>query len=210
MQSELTHAERKEYPMFSGLLKYFPDALAEVAHLSKVGNDQHNPGKPLHWDRSKSTDELDALMRHLSDAGTLDSDGERHSTKVAWRALANLQKELEAARGDARSGPETALGEPLAIEDEILPEESLEAPPAPRGLAQATFDLGGLGEVHLSWWQLESEGNTSDLGAPADAIGSEQMLISELDPDEEPVMVRRTSEDAPRFQMLSAYKLDGA
>lgn len=37
-------------------------------------------------------------MRHLVDAGTLDTDGIRHSTKVAWRALANLQKELEKDR----------------------------------------------------------------------------------------------------------------
>jgi hypothetical protein len=31
------------------------------------------------------------------DAGTVDTDGVRHSTKVAWRALANLEKEIEAA-----------------------------------------------------------------------------------------------------------------
>jgi len=66
-----------------------------VARCSKAGNDQHNPGSPLHWDRSKSGDELDALTRHLIEAGTLDSDGIRHSAKVAWRALANLQKEIE-------------------------------------------------------------------------------------------------------------------
>ena len=89
---------RKTYPMFSGLLKYFPDALMEVAHVSFVGNEQHNPGQPLHWDRSKSTDEPDALLRHLKDAGTLDTDGLRHTAKVAWRALALLQKELEADR----------------------------------------------------------------------------------------------------------------
>jgi len=34
-------------------------------------------------------------MRHLMEVGSLDSDGIRHSTKVAWRALANLQKEIE-------------------------------------------------------------------------------------------------------------------
>lgn len=88
---------RKGVPLYSGALRYFPDALAAVAELSRVGNDQHNPGQPLHWDRSKSTDELDALARHLLEAGTIDTDGVRHSTKVAWRALANLQKELEAA-----------------------------------------------------------------------------------------------------------------
>lgn len=87
---------RKNIPIYSGLLKYFPDALAEVAALSKIGNEQHNPGKPLHWDRSKSGDELDALARHLLRAGHLDNDGVRESTKVAWRALANLQKEVEA------------------------------------------------------------------------------------------------------------------
>lgn len=87
---------RKNTPIFSGVLRYFPDALAAVAELSRIGNEQHNPGQPLHWDRSKSTDECDALVRHLLDAGTVDVDGVRHSTKVAWRALANLQKELEA------------------------------------------------------------------------------------------------------------------
>lgn len=87
--------ERKEYPIASGVLDYFPDALAEVAHVSFVGNEQHNPGQPLHWDRAKSTDEADALARHLVQRGGRDSDGIRHSAKVAWRALALLQKELE-------------------------------------------------------------------------------------------------------------------
>ena len=87
---------RKAMPVFSGVLKYFPDALAAVSHCSWVGNEQHNPGKELHWDRSKSGDELDALVRHLMEAGTTDTDGIRHSAKVAWRALANLQKEIEA------------------------------------------------------------------------------------------------------------------
>jgi hypothetical protein len=89
-------AERKKFPMFSGLLAYFPDALAAVAHLSWKGNQQHNPGKPLHWDRSKSQDEEDTLVRHLVQSGTIDTDGIRHSAKVAWRALAMLQKEIEA------------------------------------------------------------------------------------------------------------------
>ena len=92
----LSTTQRKQYPLASGCLDYFPDALMEVAHVSYVGNEQHNPGEPLHWDRSKSTDESDALLRHLKDRGKLDSDGVRHSAKVAWRALALLQKEIEA------------------------------------------------------------------------------------------------------------------
>ena len=86
---------RKQMPVFSGVLNYFPDAIRELSKVSYVGNQQHNPDKPLHWDRSKSGDELDALARHLLEAGTIDTDGIRHSAKVAWRALANLQKELE-------------------------------------------------------------------------------------------------------------------
>ena len=74
-------------------------------------NDQHNPGIPLHWDRSKSGDELDALTRHLMDAGSMDSDGTRHSAKVAWRALANLQKEIEGDRVDGLKGHVHNCGE---------------------------------------------------------------------------------------------------
>jgi hypothetical protein len=87
--------ERKRRPITSGVLDYFPDALMEVAHCSFVGNEQHNPGEPLHWAKDKSTDEADALVRHLIQRGTWDEDGVRHSAKVAWRALALLQREIE-------------------------------------------------------------------------------------------------------------------
>ena len=87
--------ERKNMPVATGVLDYFPQALLEIAKCSKAGNDQHHPNTPLHWDRSKSTDESDALIRHFLERGTIDSDGIRHSAKVAWRALALLQKEIE-------------------------------------------------------------------------------------------------------------------
>jgi hypothetical protein len=94
-----TQAEaRKLLPLATGCIDYFPDALAAVAGLSRIGGEQHNPGKPLFWDRSKSGDESDALMRHFLERGTIDTDGVRHSAKVAWRALALLQKEIEAER----------------------------------------------------------------------------------------------------------------
>lgn len=89
---------RKDVPMATGLLDYFPDALAAVAHVSKVGNEQHNPGQPLHWSRDKSADHVDCLVRHVVERGKIDVDGERHSAKAAWRALALLQLEIEAAR----------------------------------------------------------------------------------------------------------------
>lgn len=105
-----TVERRKAMPLATGVLDYFPDALLVVAEVSRIGNEQHHPGEPLHWDKSKSTDEADALLRHLIDRGTLDTDGVRHTAKVAWRALALLQRELdaEAARPGISGNPEWA------------------------------------------------------------------------------------------------------
>ena len=96
-KSQTTAQERKNTPVYSGFIAYFPLAIKEVARLSLVANEQHNPGTPLHWDRSKSGDELDALTRHLIDTALdpVDDDDMLHATKVAWRAMANLQKLLE-------------------------------------------------------------------------------------------------------------------
>lgn len=82
--------ERKKHPIYSGFINYFPDAIIKVARLSYEGNQQHHPSKPLHWDKSKSTDELDALMRHMI-AGEW--------VQVAWRALAHLQRECDKENG---------------------------------------------------------------------------------------------------------------
>lgn len=90
-------ADRKKIPLASGVLNYFPSALMEVAKVSYQGNLQHNgPDAPLHWAREKSTDQDDTIIRHFLERGKIDSDGMRHSAKLAWRALALLQLELEA------------------------------------------------------------------------------------------------------------------
>ena len=79
--------ERKAIPIYTGFVKYFPDAMAAVAKISLKGGIQHGQTpETLHWDRSKSGDELDAMMRHI-----IDEDW----AQVAWRAMANLQKKIE-------------------------------------------------------------------------------------------------------------------
>lgn len=89
-------ADRKAIPLCSGVLDYFPAALAAVARLSKLGNDKHNPGEPIHWARDKSTDHADCIARHLVDRGIVDPDtGLSHTVEIAWRALALLQIEEE-------------------------------------------------------------------------------------------------------------------
>lgn len=92
-------ADRKDHPIVTGVLDYFPLAIAAVARVSKAGNDQHNPGEPLHWARNKSNDHVDCVVRHLIERGSLDVDGQRHTAKAAWRVLAILQEELEREAG---------------------------------------------------------------------------------------------------------------
>lgn len=103
---------RKQTPLYFGLMVYFPDALELVAQVSWVADRKHNPGKPEteppHWNRSTSTDEYDACARHLNDrAKGVEFDSElsrmagrpiRTMACAAWRALAALQKEIEAER----------------------------------------------------------------------------------------------------------------
>ncbi len=97
---------RKEIPIVSGCLDYFPAALAGVARVSKQGNDKHNPGQPLHHARGKSTDHADCIVRHLIDLQGLLAEMSRtpypdgvpqialdEVSRLAWRALA-LSQEL--------------------------------------------------------------------------------------------------------------------
>lgn len=88
---------RKERPLYSGVLSYFPNALMEVAHVSFVGNKQHNGDSPLRWAKEKSTDHLDCCARHITDhsKNPIDTDGALHLAKNAWRALAELETYLE-------------------------------------------------------------------------------------------------------------------
>lgn len=99
--------ERKGIPLYRGLFRYFPDALCAVAELSRVANEQHNPGEPMHWARQKSKDQEDCLLRHMLGLGTVDTDGIRHAAKVAWRALAILQLEIEG--GSASKEPDGGI-----------------------------------------------------------------------------------------------------
>lgn len=99
MSLPVDSAARKDMPITTGVLDYFPAAIAAIARLSKRGNDKHNPGQPLHWSRGKSQDHADCIPRHLIDRGAIDPDtGEYHEVMLAWRALALLQL-AEEARG---------------------------------------------------------------------------------------------------------------
>lgn len=98
----LTSEQRKQFPMSTGCIDYFTDALAAVSHLSWLGNEKHNPGEPLHHARGKSMDHADCVIRHHSSRHSPDpayADTEiaavMHLTERAWRALAELQEAME-------------------------------------------------------------------------------------------------------------------
>lgn len=96
--------ERKNHPLSSGCLKYFPAALAGVAKVSKLGNDKHNPGQEMHHARGKSSDHSDCILRHLMDTEDLLANLKRNpgsvsaeqvlleASQLAWRALAFSQE----------------------------------------------------------------------------------------------------------------------
>lgn len=87
---------RKQRPITTGVLDYFPLAVAEVARISALGNAQHNLGDAhLHWERTKSNDHVDCIARHLNDRGGVAPDGAHHTANLSWRALALLQEEVE-------------------------------------------------------------------------------------------------------------------
>lgn len=95
---------RKEYPIHTGCIRYFPAALAGVAKTSKLGNDKHNPGEELHHARGKSMDHADCIIRHLIDLEDLLSASAspeqvlNEVNSLVWRALA-LSQELHEKLG---------------------------------------------------------------------------------------------------------------
>lgn len=88
---------RKDFPLFDGLLAYFPNALCEISRWSKIGNAQHNPGEELHWAKDKSTDHKNKILRHLLDAEQVNSEGFYEAVGMAWRALALCEEILVAS-----------------------------------------------------------------------------------------------------------------
>ncbi len=125
-----TSKARKQVPLVSGLLSYFPAALAGVANTSFKGNEKHNPGEPLHHARAKSTDHDDCIVRHLMDVKDMQAlltrgdimfiriendKGEPmvvnvverlldEANSLVWRALA-LSQELHEKYGGAPMAP---------------------------------------------------------------------------------------------------------
>lgn len=137
------YAARKAFPLLTVLAAYFPDAIEALVDLCIKGNAQHDvdteaanpfklPGDLVTWDRSKSTDQMNTLMRHAWDherarrgVGNMrDADGVLHILKVFWRAGAEAQLTLESLKKAQDLVGELTVADRRAglQEDHTLPE----------------------------------------------------------------------------------------
>jgi len=132
MQPTKTHtlpessSERKDYPLYRGVLRYFPAAIAAAARVSKIGNDKHNPGQELHHARGKSADHGDCILRHMMDLDEdyghgkgYDESGNPQVAYIVWRALALAQEWFEVNQG-APLAPGAKLPVPAPSADDLL------------------------------------------------------------------------------------------
>jgi len=121
-------AARKALPIFDGVLMYFPDAIAAIAEVSRIGNEQHNSGEPLHWARGKSMDQYNTAIRHMMDhrMGKRYNGKARHLANAAWRILAALQLDIEAERDDTRRKSQDTCRQATEPAPSVLPETSAE------------------------------------------------------------------------------------
>lgn len=104
-------SDRKNEPVHSGVVAYFPRAVRAISRVSKRGNDKHNPGQPVHWSKDKSTDHPDCAARHALTPYEIDPEtGELHLAHKAWRTLAWLETVLEALENGRASLAEFAAG----------------------------------------------------------------------------------------------------
>lgn len=110
--------KRKDYPVFDGAIMYFPRAIREIAKVSRIGNEQHNPGEPLHWARGKSTDQFNTGLRHLIDHRMgikFAADGQRNLGQANWRFMAALELDLEADELGAVAMPDDPFADPSSL-----------------------------------------------------------------------------------------------
>ena len=120
--------ERKNTPVFKMRTRYFPKALREVTKVCVANNVRYNPDREpadINWARGKSADQLGSLDRHITErevdgkvfelidraiAAKVGFDRIYVMAEAAWRALAQLELDIEAE--EAKAPEQSVLGSP--------------------------------------------------------------------------------------------------
>jgi hypothetical protein len=105
------YQQRKNVPVFSFLVGYFPRAIREIVRVCVAGNMQHNKEvepTAIYWAKGKSTDQLNTAQRHMMDhaiTGPFDEEPPEvqaliggptyHLAKAAWRIMAELENTIQ-------------------------------------------------------------------------------------------------------------------
>jgi hypothetical protein len=128
--------ERKNTPVFKMRTRYFPKALREVTKVCVANNVRYNPDKEpadINWARGKSADQLGSLDRHITErevdgkifehidpaiAEKVGFDRIYVMAEAAWRALAQLELDIEAE--EAKAPAQAVLGSPKSLDESVL------------------------------------------------------------------------------------------
>jgi hypothetical protein len=172
---------RKNVPVFSGVIKYAPAALAGMARISKAGNDKHNPGEPLHHARGKSNDHPDCIVRHAMDVADIEAAIVRVDDGSEWADAHPIREaQIEALLNEA-----SQLLWRAALWSQELHEKFGGAPlapgarlPSPAKDPNASRDIGSDFpqplDINKGWADVNIKINPGDkitIGKPADGYG---------------------------------------
>lgn len=182
---------RKAFPLWRGLFRYAPAALAAAARVSLRGSQKHNPGQPMHHSRHKSTDHADCYLRHLMDLEEdfghgrgYDEHGEPQVGYMVWRAILFAQEWLEINEGAPRAPAAVLEGESIPAVSPAgfrLPEEAMPEPLTPARPVRSIDDRvwfrsgGKLREAAMTHWLCMAHGRTEPTEVPC-CVNAQRIL----------------------------------
>jgi len=140
-----TNDEERKKIRLSAIFTLFPKACVALAQHIKAGADKWCGGQ-LRWDRTKSPEELESLLRHVFEQVQNPTCIET-AKAIAWRAMANLEKVIEASE----------LASPVPECDTIG--RALPSGPDKRDVTEANLPADGEGRMPADLAEfLRSEG----------------------------------------------------
>jgi len=190
-----TNDEERKKIRLSAIFTLFPKACVALAKHIKAGADKWCGGQ-LRWDRTKSPEELESLLRHVFEQVQNPTCVET-AKAIAWRAMANLEKTIEASelaspvpecdtigRANLPADVEGSIPADLAsfldsegCLDEYVVECKGKVPRNPQNYITAAFDWEEAPsgddfwvDINVAWWAHLDAMQRHDVPAMEDAV----------------------------------------